>query len=440
MSKMWLIIYHPQQRIDGGASLPKEIKDKLFKTSLENIEYSLLMETEVKTRRWAWLFRTYTQWHAIAFLLSELRFRTRGDDVERAWRAINTLVSRKKDEENEGGKSSAVLKSHLWRPMKKLMGVARRAYEQEHANDRSPDKFSATKFHPISTYPEAADKKKMMRSHEMVSNPTVMHNGIEPFGADPLATDIQMYGLVNPPNPSGWTSSDFMTPVSQNSADPVSNGPYDFNMMDNNVMPSLNTNFANNAGASTGGNFSLNDWLGISPSTENLPQFPQPGMSPMPTGVNSMAKFRYPLERQGSPLHQQQQRNVSYTSNSSSTSVPPYQTRESVSVDWESWDNMVQEFGMDVDSEVAYNPSNQAMGNNSSVQGLANTAGMAGKYNNNNPSFMFNNNTTNMVGSGGSGTNKNCNDPNSFGDTKLPAGQMGPWPYGNTFSGLTQWY
>ncbi|EDU43367.1 conserved hypothetical protein [Pyrenophora tritici-repentis Pt-1C-BFP] len=72
MSKMWLIIYHPHQRKDGGITLPQETKDKLFITSLENVEYSLLLETEARTMKWGWLFRTYIQWHAIAFLLSEL--------------------------------------------------------------------------------------------------------------------------------------------------------------------------------------------------------------------------------------------------------------------------------------------------------------------------------------------------------------------------------
>src|SRR4051812_49305435 len=62
-----------------GATLPQETKDKLFITSLENIEYSMLLETEARTMKWGWLFRTYVQWHAIAFLLSELCVRTKGE-------------------------------------------------------------------------------------------------------------------------------------------------------------------------------------------------------------------------------------------------------------------------------------------------------------------------------------------------------------------------
>lgn len=66
MSKMWLVIYHPYQRLDGGASLPQEVRDKLFMSSLENLEYTISLESNEQTRKYAWLFRTYTQWHAVS--------------------------------------------------------------------------------------------------------------------------------------------------------------------------------------------------------------------------------------------------------------------------------------------------------------------------------------------------------------------------------------
>ena len=125
------MIYHPFQRQDGGATLLQEVKNKLFTTSLENLEYSLLLETEEKTKRWSWLFRTYVQWHAIAFLLSELRFRTKGDLVARAWRAIELMLNR-----ICSNNSSAKLKGHLWRPLKKLMSIAKEAREDELRRER----------------------------------------------------------------------------------------------------------------------------------------------------------------------------------------------------------------------------------------------------------------------------------------------------------------
>ena len=128
MSKLWLIIYHPFQRLDGGSSLPQEVRDKLFSTSLENCEYSILLETEEKTKRWGWLFRTYTQWHAIAFMLSELTVRTTGPEVDRAWKIIDYMVGRRWSDEGRSDLHANKLKSHLWKPLKKLMDRARKAH------------------------------------------------------------------------------------------------------------------------------------------------------------------------------------------------------------------------------------------------------------------------------------------------------------------------
>ncbi|KAE9975191.1 hypothetical protein EG328_003415 [Venturia inaequalis] len=126
MSKMWLMVYHPFQRIDGGSSLPQEIRDKLFQTSVENVEYSLLLENEDRTKKWGWLFRTYVQWHAIAFLLSELCVRTEGESVERAWKAIDFVLNRRFIDDTNSH-STNKMKSHLWKPMKRLMDKARAA-------------------------------------------------------------------------------------------------------------------------------------------------------------------------------------------------------------------------------------------------------------------------------------------------------------------------
>ncbi len=131
MSKMWLIVYHPHQRKDGGASLPQETKDKLFITSLENVEYSILLETEARTMKWGWLFRTYVQWHAIAFLLSELCMRTKGEAVERAWRALEATAGRWWFPLNDASPYRKGQQGCLWKPLRKLLAKARAARDKE---------------------------------------------------------------------------------------------------------------------------------------------------------------------------------------------------------------------------------------------------------------------------------------------------------------------
>ncbi|KAK5122667.1 hypothetical protein LTR85_003930 [Meristemomyces frigidus] len=127
MSKMWLMVYHPFQRQDSGSSLSSETKEKLFITSLENIEYAMLLETEARTMKWGWLFRTYMQWHALAFMLSELCHRTSGDLVERAWVAVE------KTRHGRWGEpllEDSPVAGHLWRPLKKLYRKAKEAHQR----------------------------------------------------------------------------------------------------------------------------------------------------------------------------------------------------------------------------------------------------------------------------------------------------------------------
>ncbi|KAF4552830.1 Fungal specific transcription factor domain-containing protein 15 [Elsinoe fawcettii] len=126
MSKMWLIVYHPYQRQDGGTSLPDDIREKLFITSLENIEYALLLETETRTMKWGWLFKTYMQWHAMAFILNELTKKTKGPLVERAWLAINKIrEGRWGALKDEGGRTGV-----LWKPLERLHQKAVAARQQ----------------------------------------------------------------------------------------------------------------------------------------------------------------------------------------------------------------------------------------------------------------------------------------------------------------------
>jgi hypothetical protein len=120
-----------------GATLPQETKDKLFITSLENLEYSILLETEARTMKWGWLFRTYVQWHAIAFLLSELCVRTKGEAVERAWRALEATAGRGWFPLNESSETRKGQPGCLWKPLRKLLAKAKAAKAKEVALERA---------------------------------------------------------------------------------------------------------------------------------------------------------------------------------------------------------------------------------------------------------------------------------------------------------------
>lgn len=58
IAKMNLIIYYPLSRPSQPQTLPQDIKDRLFMTSIEIMEYSRALQFEGTTRKWGWLFHT----------------------------------------------------------------------------------------------------------------------------------------------------------------------------------------------------------------------------------------------------------------------------------------------------------------------------------------------------------------------------------------------
>jgi hypothetical protein len=130
-AKMSLIIYHPLTQPGKPNSLSQDIKDRLFMASIEIIEYSQVLESEASTKHWGWLFHTYVQWHAIAYILGELAIRPQSLIVDRAWRAMDGVFN------DWGGAVSKTKTGMLWQPMRKLMAKARRKRQENMANNQN---------------------------------------------------------------------------------------------------------------------------------------------------------------------------------------------------------------------------------------------------------------------------------------------------------------
>ncbi|KAF4618365.1 hypothetical protein G7Y89_g14938 [Cudoniella acicularis] len=127
-AKMSLILYHPLTQPGQPSTLSQETRDRLLMASIEILEYSKVLEEESSTKQWGWLFRTYIQWHAIAYILGELCTRPNSTIVERAWRAIDNVF---------GDWGTAVVHGKsgmLWKPLKRLMLKARRKREENMAS------------------------------------------------------------------------------------------------------------------------------------------------------------------------------------------------------------------------------------------------------------------------------------------------------------------
>ena len=124
MAKIWLVIHHPFRRGAYGSKIAQETRDRTFLTSIDVIRYARLLETQQKTMKWGWLFKSYFQWHAIAFLLAELCVRTSGSAVEDAWAVVEEAWP-------EWDKASNTKKLVLWKPVVRLMNKARSVRQKE---------------------------------------------------------------------------------------------------------------------------------------------------------------------------------------------------------------------------------------------------------------------------------------------------------------------
>ena len=89
--KMRLVAHHPRKYQDRGAQLPQQEKDMLFNNSLKMIEYDNLVQSTQSTQKFLWHVNVHLQLDACVYMLSELRHRTTGERVERAWRQLDEV-------------------------------------------------------------------------------------------------------------------------------------------------------------------------------------------------------------------------------------------------------------------------------------------------------------------------------------------------------------
>lgn len=88
---MRLRAHHPRQYADGGASMSQPEKDKLFTLSLKIMQYDTLVHATPSLHKFLWHVRVYFQWHALIYLLTDMRFRKIGKEAEKAWEQVEDV-------------------------------------------------------------------------------------------------------------------------------------------------------------------------------------------------------------------------------------------------------------------------------------------------------------------------------------------------------------
>jgi len=123
IARIWLVVRWPPV---GSGILQNDfsMRDQLFLTSIEVIEQSSLILTNKDTSKWMWHSKTHIQWHAVAFVLSEICARPTSLDCDRGWEHVCMVYDVWKIKEHEK-------KGTLWRPINRLMAKARYVREMQ---------------------------------------------------------------------------------------------------------------------------------------------------------------------------------------------------------------------------------------------------------------------------------------------------------------------
>lgn len=127
-AKMTLVIYQPML-FPGpdGEVLSEDIRERIFTAATEIFEYNHQLNSDPRSRPWKWLFQTYTQWHAVAYVLMEVVHRPWGPSEERAWTALNSIFANPHpDDLNRIAGDQSV-----WLPLRKIYLKAKKYREGE---------------------------------------------------------------------------------------------------------------------------------------------------------------------------------------------------------------------------------------------------------------------------------------------------------------------
>jgi hypothetical protein len=89
--KLRFVAHHPQQYPDKGASMSQLERDIVFATGLKMIEYDTFGQSMPSLKRFLWHVNVHFQFDAFIFVLSELRHRTSGPLIDRAWQQVQEV-------------------------------------------------------------------------------------------------------------------------------------------------------------------------------------------------------------------------------------------------------------------------------------------------------------------------------------------------------------
>ncbi|WXC41116.1 hypothetical protein QX201_000932 [Fusarium graminearum] len=122
MAKMTLVIYQPVlfPGSEGEGALSEEARERAYLAALEIAEYNHILNNDTRCKQFRWLFKTYTNWSAMAYFLIASCRRPWTPLVERGWEAINGYEDHPAQLVRSGNNTSVVM------PIRRIYSRAQR--------------------------------------------------------------------------------------------------------------------------------------------------------------------------------------------------------------------------------------------------------------------------------------------------------------------------
>jgi len=233
---MKLMAHHPRQYPDKGASMPQKEKDMIFGESLKELEISSMGHSTPSVQGFLWHIHVHFQLDAFIYVISELRHRTSGEQVDRAWKEIELSFEQRPEMLNDTKNSLYFAIGNLtlkaWTKREEAGGLyhgdqlvaAPRFISVLRSQRRIPDPIPpppATEFRQIDTYPKSdhlnvasniAPSNDMYQSAQGWSNVDFSMDMNMPdiaaidweYYQTLLDGDLPAYAGPNPGTPNGW--------------------------------------------------------------------------------------------------------------------------------------------------------------------------------------------------------------------------------------------
>jgi hypothetical protein len=193
--KMESILLLPLNQAVSKPTIAKEASDQIFIKSIKIVELRRNLEVE-KTKQWHWYIRTIVQWHAVAYLLSELCVREPDDNVTRAWNVLDSVFQDWKNFREQGAPGV------LWLPMKKLIARARHKRETDlkAAREAEATKKATQESVKVESQPVVEGLNAKSGTHVLENNQNIPNMGTMGYegGYQDQWLQLQQYPTTTP--------------------------------------------------------------------------------------------------------------------------------------------------------------------------------------------------------------------------------------------------